>query len=220
MMTPFDWQEAMGQRAQYVAGRLSGAIPVLAVSCADGIVLATFSRVQPKIYEIYDELVFAAIGQSADVEQMRVAAIEFAHREGYQRSKRDVSIQRVVQTMSMPMKSAFNDYRGAPLVAKCLYAEVRETPADDMYYLMDYDGDYLPDRRGAVLTGLTEPDAELENLVNDPKWADANHQDAVTGLRPILELRAERAVENDGEIQFEACWIRRGGNNRRRFYRL
>ncbi len=220
MMTPFDWQEAMGQRAQYVAGRLSEAIPVLAVSCAEGIVMATFSRVQPKIYEVYDELIFAAIGQSADVEQMRVAAIEFAHREGYQRSKRDVSIQRVVQTMSMPMKNAFNDYRGAPLVAKCLYAEVRETPADDMYFLMDYDGDYLPDRRGAVLTGLTEPDAELEGLVNDPKWADATHEEAIAGLKPVLENRAERAVENDGEIQFEAAWLKRGGSHRRRFYRL
>jgi len=49
----------MGQRAQYVAGRLSEAIPVLAVSCAEGIVMATFSRVQPKIYEVYDELIFA-----------------------------------------------------------------------------------------------------------------------------------------------------------------
>ena len=45
MMTPFDWQEAMGQRAQYVAGRLSEAIPVLAVSSADGIVMATLSQI-------------------------------------------------------------------------------------------------------------------------------------------------------------------------------
>lgn len=52
----------------------------------------TVKRTQRKVFEIYDELMYSAIGAQADVEAVRLAAIDFAHQEGFARSPDDVSI--------------------------------------------------------------------------------------------------------------------------------
>src|SRR5271170_6150411 len=103
MFTPYDWQEGIGNRAQYIEGKLATGSPVLAVSLPEGILVYTYRRQARKVYEIYDKLIFAAVGQQSDVEAIRIAALEFASREGYNRSEEDVTIQRVATGMSAPL---------------------------------------------------------------------------------------------------------------------
>jgi proteasome alpha subunit len=86
MITPYDWQEGIGNRAQYIEGKLAAGAPVVALAVADGILLVTYKRQTRKLFEVYDRLTFAAIGQQSDVEAIRIAAVDFASREGYQRS--------------------------------------------------------------------------------------------------------------------------------------
>ena len=116
-MTPYDWQEGMSHRAQYVESRLATGVPVIAVSLDPGILAVTYRRQSRKIYEIYDRLMFAGLGLQSDVEAMRVAAIDFSHQEGYQRSEQDVTIQRVVAAVSDPVKQAFANFGSPPVVA-------------------------------------------------------------------------------------------------------
>ena len=124
MYTPYDWQEGIGNRAQYIEGKLAAGSPVLAVSLPEGILVYTFRRQARKIFEIYDRLIFAAVGQQSDVESIRGSALDFASREGYNRSEEDVTIQRVATGISVPIKKAFGDFGTAPLVVRCLFAEV------------------------------------------------------------------------------------------------
>ena len=91
MFTPYDWQEGIGNRASYIEGKLSQGAPVLAVSLDAGILVLTYRRMSRKVYELYDRLVFGAIGQQSDIEALRTAALEFAHSEGYNRSEQDVT---------------------------------------------------------------------------------------------------------------------------------
>jgi proteasome alpha subunit len=165
MFTPYDWQEGIGNRAQYIEGKLSQGAPVFAISLAEGILVFTFRRQARKIYEIYDRLIFAGIGQQSDVEAIRMGALEFASREGYSRSEEDVTIQRVATAMSSPLKRAFSDFGASPLVARSLFAEVNETPDEDLYYALDYDGDYTMSRRYSVIAGTQDVvDAANERL--------------------------------------------------------
>jgi proteasome alpha subunit len=165
MFTPYDWQEGIGNRAQFIEGKLAQGAPVLAVSLDAGILVFTYRRQARKIYEIYDRLIFAGIGQQSDVEALRVAALEFASKEGYSRSEEDVTIQRVATAISAPMKRAFSDFNAAPIVARSLFGEVNTTPADDLYYALDYDGDYTMSRNAAVIAGtLDAADALREKL--------------------------------------------------------
>ncbi|HVT11682.1 MAG TPA: hypothetical protein VHE55_05410 [Fimbriimonadaceae bacterium] len=183
MFTPYDWQEGIGNRAQYIEGKLAQGVPVLAASLDEGIVLFAYRRQAKKIYEIYDRLIFAGIGQQSDVEAMRMGAVDFAHQEGYNRSEEDVTIQRVATALSAPLKKAFADFNTAPPVVRILFAEVNRSVEDDLYYSLDYDGDYSIFRKTAVLTG-----SSTQSELFDGK------------IEPVLGMKPNKAAEALKEI--------------------
>ena len=166
MFTPYDWQEGIGNRAQYIEGKLASGAPVLAVSLPQGILIYTFRRQARKIYEIYDRLAFAGVGQQSDVEALRMAALEFASREGYNRSDEDVTIQRVATAMSAPLKRAFSDFSASPLVVRSMFVEVGPTMDDDVFYVLDYDGDYALSHRRAAVAGTLEAGSDIEGRLD------------------------------------------------------
>jgi proteasome alpha subunit len=185
MFTPYDWQEGIGNRAQYIEGKLAQGSPVLAVSLAEGILVFTFRRQARKIYEIYDRLLFAGIGQQSDVEAIRVSALEFASREGYNRSEEDVTIQRVATAMSEPLKRAFANFGSSPLVARSLFAEVNETPEEDLYYALDYDGDYGMFRNRAVIAGTQQVADSAKEKLAATDLSSGSVDDRIAVLRDI-----------------------------------
>jgi proteasome alpha subunit len=199
VFTPYDWQEGIGNRAQYIEGKLSAGAPVLAVSLPSGILVYTFRRQSRKIFEIYDRLIFAGVGQQSDVEALRMAALEFASREGYNRSDEDVTIQRVATSMSAPLKRAFSDFAVSPLVARCLFAEVGPTPEEDAYYVIDYDGDYAVSRQRAAVAGTLEAGAELETQLDG--FSETESEPAMQALRAIwLKAADPEGHQTESEI--------------------
>jgi proteasome alpha subunit len=220
VFTPYDWQEGIGNRAQYIEGKLAAGSPVLAVSLPEGILLYTFRRQARKIYEIYDRLVFAGTGQQSDVESLRIAALEFASREGYNRSDEDVTIQRVATAMSAPLKRAFSDFSASPLVVRCLFAEVGPTPEDDLYYVVDYDGDYALSRRRAAVAGTLEAGSDLESQLG--ALTESEIEPAMDALRSIwLKAADPEGHRTEAEIleglRPEAMLIERSDAHENRF---
>ncbi|NUL81965.1 MAG: hypothetical protein HUU60_04465 [Armatimonadetes bacterium] len=154
MITPYDWQESVNRREEFVRLRLRDGSPVVAASCAEGVLIMSVRRRSPKIYEIYDKLVYGALGAQSDVEALRIAAIDFAHQEGFARSPDDVTIQRVVGVALSPaVKRAFGDPTISPLVARGLFAEVADQLEEDKFFTLGYDGDYAPQKNRAVVAG-------------------------------------------------------------------
>ena len=156
VFTPYDWQEGIGNRAQYIEGKLAQGAPVLAVSLEAGILVLTFRRQVRKIFEIYDRIIYAGIGQQSDVEAIRMAALEFASKEAFNRSEEDVNIQRVATALSAPLKKSFSDFSSSPVVARSLFGEGGNVPGEDLYYTLDYDGDYSTSRNTAIISGSRE----------------------------------------------------------------
>ncbi len=141
--TPYDFNEAIRHRAEYVEERLRAGSPVVGLSYRDGALLLSVRRSQRKIYEIYDRLMFSAIGHQGDIETFRIAAIDFCHQEGYQRSPDDVSAQRLVGfALSPPLKRSFGDTFTAPFVLRGIFAELGRAPGADAYYVLNYDGEF------------------------------------------------------------------------------
>lgn len=221
-MTPYDWQEGIGHRAQYVEGRLKSGIPVAAVSVTDGILVASYRYTSGKIFEVYDRLVYSAIGLQSDVEALRVAAVEYCHQEGYRRSEEDVTIQRVVTTLSDPLKKAFGDFRMSPMVVRTLFAEVGENMDKDRYYVLDYDGDFRPSRGRALLAGS---DAAVEAMAEALKGVDFSTVGVTDALAQLREA-VLKGMDPDGEsaasgelpeLTFEAVLMRRDDKHTRKF---
>jgi proteasome alpha subunit len=215
VLTPYDWQEGIGNRAQFIEGRLSGGAPVLAVSLQEGILVFTYRKQAGKIYEIYDRLIYAGLGQQSDIEALRVAALEFASKEGYNRSEEDVTIQRVATAMSGAMKRAFSDFTSAPFVGRSLFGEVNATPQEDLYYAVDYDGDYTMHRLCCAITGKDDSIAGLLDKLKEI-GTDTPVEKALERLTEVWQ-NAVPEDERPTDVQPEAVLLERSGERENRF---
>jgi proteasome alpha subunit len=224
VFTPYDWQEGIGNRAQYIEGRLAQGAPVFAVSLNQGILLFTYRRQARKIYEIYDRLVMAGIGRQTDVEAMRLSALEFASREGYSRSEEDVTIQRVANAMSAPLKRAFSDFSTAPLVARTLFAEVGPSPIEDLYQVLDYDGDFSLSRSFAVLAGTIENAGEANEKLKTVNRETSTLEEARANLREVwMSVVNPDRNQTESEVLdglFEEAVLLERSNSRENRFRL
>ncbi|HMS55623.1 MAG TPA: hypothetical protein PKA27_09510 [Fimbriimonadaceae bacterium] len=221
MLTPYDWQEAIGHRAQYVESRLADGVPVLAASCKDGIAVLTWRRVGTrKVFEIYDRLLFSGLGLQSDVEAIRIAAIEFTHREGFARSEEDVTVQRVVAGLSTSIKRSFADFNTSPVVATCLFAEVCDTPAEDSLMVLEYDGDYRAIGPLAVVAGTEKTRAELESALSGfdfPTMTGAAALDAFRGAWKVGESTETDGADLPSELVEEPVLLSRDSTRVNRF---
>jgi proteasome alpha subunit len=218
MLTPYDWQEGIAHRAQYIESRIVGGSPVLAVSLEEGILAGSFRRHARKLFEIYDRLIYSGIGLQSDVESLRVASIEFAHREGFQRSEQDVTIQRVVTAMSQPIKNAFANFNSPPFVAKALFMEVCDSIDEDRYYCLDYDGDYVNDRRWSWLGGTGDIGEKLAAAVHDGFRPDLGVEASLAFVESALKQVQPQSKRHEPEpLVFEAALLERNKKGDRRF---
>lgn len=222
MITPFDWQEGIGHRHSYVKSRLEAGTPVLMVSIQDGVLAMAMRRQARKIYEVYDRLIFGAVGQQSDVEMLRVASIDFAHQEGFNRSEDDVTIARVVSAMSQPLKRAFGDFNTAPFVVQAVFAEVGDTPEQDQYYLLDFDGDFSVHKDVGFLAPDEEAQARLYEALKGESWTGKSVDDALAKLQEIWLLGLDPSGETKlddvaANLTVEAALLRRAPGLVRRY---
>lgn len=218
MLTPHDWQEGMGFRASFVEGRLIQGAPILAVSLPEGIVMFSYRRHTPKIFEIYDRLAYSAIGQQSDVEALRTAALDFAHQEGFNRSEEDVTIRRVVSALSRPIKQAFADFNSAPIVARSLFAEVCEGPDHDTYAILDYEGDFKVRRHWAYVAGTNEHEETLRDALTEIAGEAGSPADAHRALHELWD--STFIVERPDGFMPEAVLLSRNSDRSSRFIPL
>jgi proteasome alpha subunit len=171
LYSPYDWNESLQHRSEYVDLRLRSGSPVAGVSYDEGVLLLTIRGSQRKIFEVYDRLMFSALGNQADLESVRIAAIDVAHQEGFSRSPDDVTIQRIVGFAISPLvKRAFADAFSTPLVIRALFAEVGRHPDRDAFFTLNYDGEFAALTGSAAVAGtLAAEQAMMEHL----QW-DAN----------------------------------------------
>lgn len=209
MLTPFDWQESVGHRVQYIESRLAPALPIAAVSCPEGVVMATHGRHGSKLFEVYDRLAIGALGLQSDIEALRSACIEFAHREGFQRSEADVTIQRVANTVSAPIKRAFADFSAAPFIAKAMLVECGSSPEQDRAFVLDFDGDFAMNPFPVAI-------APVESVATD---LVAKLTGFMTSLEAAKEALIEALAAPEG-ADLECAMVRRGGESDRNFVRI
>ena len=140
---PYRWIEAIANRREYIEDQLRLGSPVVLLNYAGGLLLLTVSRETRKIFEVYDRVAFSALGHPADIERMRLVAIDLAHIEGFNRAVADVSLRRLVNFgMAPALKTAFEQVFSAPYIVKMLLAELGDEPEQDCTLKLDYDGSF------------------------------------------------------------------------------
>ncbi len=166
MYSPFDINEAISHRKDYVEEGLRSGSPVVGITCEAGQLLLTVRRTHRKIYEIYDRQLYSAIGRQSDIENVRLTAIQNAHQEGFERSPDDVSLQRLVGfALSPTLKKAFGDQMYIPIVIKALFAELGRTQAMDCFYVLNYDGEFREYKNAAVIAGTHSAEEKMMDCI-------------------------------------------------------
>ena len=181
----YDWNNALQQRNEYVEERLKDGSPIVAVAFAGGILMVTLRRQQQrKLFEVYDRLMMGALGKQSDVESLRLAAIESAHREGFERSPDDVSIQRLVGFgLSPAVKRVYNDQQSIPLTLRAVFAEIGRIPEADHLFVLGYDGEFRTVASGAgvaVAAGTPFAEEQAEASVRECETAPVTLTEALT----------------------------------------
>ena len=187
----------MQNRVAYILNRIEKGAPVLAVSLDSGILVFTYRRQSQKIFEIYDRLGFAGLGQQSDIESIRVMAMEFAHKEGFTRSEQDVTIQRVVTAVSAPIKKAFADFSYSPVLAISLFAELGSTPEQDAYFVVDFDGDYHLHKHSVALSGQISSKSNLHESIPSKTTVEKAVQLLQNEWLKLASLEGEQEVSLD-----------------------
>jgi proteasome alpha subunit len=185
MYSPYDWNQAIQHRSEYIDQRLRDGSPVVGLSVPEGQLLFTIRRAQRKIYDIYDRLMYGAIGSQSDVETIRLTAIDVAHQEGFARSPDDVTAQRIVGLRISPaIRRAFGDQFATPIVIRAIFAELGDRQEEDHFFLLNYDGDFSVAPRYAVVAGTRRAEERMVELLD-------RALDQVTGLPQAIRLAAE-----------------------------
>jgi proteasome alpha subunit len=166
MYSPYDWNQAIQHRSEYIDQRLRDGSPVVGLSLSEGQLLFTVRRSQRKIFDIYDRLMYGAIGSQSDVETIRLTAIDVAHQEGYARSPDDVTAQRIVGLRISPaIRRAFGDQFATPIVVRAIFAELGERQEDDQFFMLNYDGEFTVSSRIAVVAGTRTAEERTAELL-------------------------------------------------------
>lgn len=160
----YDWNQSLQQRNEYVEDRLKEGSPTVAISFDEGILLLTLrSAQQRKVFDIYDRMAMGALGKQSDIESVRLAAIDNAHREGFERSPDDVSIQRLVGfALSPAIKRIYNDQSAIPLTIRVLFVEMDKKPESDHLFVLGYDGEFAIRKGVAVVAGTPYAEEQAE----------------------------------------------------------
>ncbi|MDX1932250.1 MAG: hypothetical protein SFU56_06570 [Capsulimonadales bacterium] len=164
----YDWNNALQQRNEYVADRLKDGSPVVAVTFDGGVLMLTLRGNQRKVFEIYDRLMMGSLGKQSDIESLRLAAIDSAHREGFERSPDDVSVQRLVGFgLSPAVKKIYNDQSSIPLTLRAIFAELGRTANEDHLFVLGFDGEFRTLNRVAVAAGTAYAEDQGEAYVRE-----------------------------------------------------
>lgn len=203
---PYRWVEAIANRREYIEDQLRLGSPVVLLNYCDGLLLLTVSRETRKIFEVYDRVAFSALGHPADIERMRLVAIDLAHIEGFNRAVNDVSLRRLVNFgMSPALKTAFEQVFSAPYIVKMLLAELGEDAEQDWIVKLDYDGSYARSEIEskepfAVLAGLAQAEqAMLKYLLEHNGNAKRSLEDAVKLAAKTWAVGMQAAERGEGK---------------------
>lgn len=191
----FQWLEAIRDRGEYVRDQLSHATPVFALSRPEGILLVGVGLGQSKVFEIYDRHAMAALGNPVDIEKIRQTAIEAAHLEGFNRSPQDVTMRRLMSySLSPALKNSFESVFQPPLIVEGVFAELGDTPEQDVLMEFAFDGNF-----GVVQDGLAVVSSNTAAATQAKDWLRSRLKPHTNRNRVLGLLLAMWDVMSRGE---------------------
>jgi len=211
-------EQVMKDRADYARKGIARGRSLVAVACADGVLLAAEnpSRMLRKVSEIYDRIAFAGVGKYNEFDQLRIAGIRHADLKGFSYSREDVDARSLGNQYAQILGQVFTNEM-KPMEVEILVAEVGHDPSGDQLFHIQYDGTLVDETGYTVLGGdseaikdrlsetynsaatLGEAAAMAVSALAGPDRTLGSEELEVAVLDRIADRRAFRRIEN-GEL--------------------
>lgn len=205
---PYRWVEAIRNRREYLEDQLRGASPVVGLAYADGVLLLTTTPGPRKLFEVYNDIAFAAIGHPADLEKLRKVVIDIAHLEAFNLSASDVSLQRLVHLGLGPlMKNAFDEILRSPYIARAMVAELDPAKAAERFYTIEPDGSFASAGNAAAVAGTRQSEEAITTRLADLEPDALQLPEALRraleawGLGALVASREEEGEPGEAELR-------------------
>lgn len=207
--------QMMKDRADFARKGIARGRSVIALRCADGIVLVAenSSGSLHKISEIYDRIGFAAVGRYNEFEALRVQGIRYADLRGYAYDRADVSARGLANSYAQLLGTSFSSGTDKPFEVQLCVAELGSEPELDRLFVINFDGSVTQADDFTVMGGHAEP---IARALQDSYDADGSLAEALRA--------AVTALRTDGDVslgELEVALLDRARLDRRRtFVRL
>jgi proteasome alpha subunit len=151
-------EQLMKDRADFARKGIGRGRSVVVVRYVDGILLVAESASPSlhKISEIYDRIVFAAVGRYNEFENLRIAGVRLADLRGYSYDRRDVTGRSLANAYAQTLGSIFSSAGEKPYEIEIFVTEIADSPDDDQIYRLTYDGSVADEKGFAVMGGSAE----------------------------------------------------------------
>lgn len=146
-------EQLMKDRADYARKGIARGKSIVAVECADGIMIVAEnpSVTLHKVSEIYDRIAFAAVGKYNEFENLRIAGVRLADLRGFAYGREDVTAKAIANAYAQALGTIFTQEM-KPFEVELLVAELGSSQATDELYRVLYDGS-VSDEQGFVAMG-------------------------------------------------------------------
>jgi len=178
-------EQVMKDRADYARKGIARGRSLVAVACAEGIVVCAEnpSSTLRKVSEIYDRIAFAGVGKYNEFDQLRISGVRAADLKGYSFSREDVDARSLANQYAQILGQVFT-HEMKPLEVEILVAEVGLDPKGDQLFHLLYDGTVIDESRSAVLGGDAE--AVAGRLAEGLPSADEDRPDLARAVQVAL----------------------------------
>jgi proteasome alpha subunit len=150
-------EQVMKDRADYARKGIARGRSLVALECADGIVIVAEnpSRTLFKISEIYDRIAFAGVGKYNEFQMLKIAGVRHADLKGFNYSREDVNARSLANAYAQTLGQVFT-HEMKPYEVEILVAQVGNEPEGDELFHILYDGTVMDEEGYTVLGGQAE----------------------------------------------------------------
>jgi proteasome alpha subunit len=153
-------EQVMKDRAEYARKNIARGRPLVAASCAAGVLLcAENTQTLRKIAEIYDRIAFGGVGRYNELDSLRIAGVRAADLKGYSYSREDVDARGLANQYGQILANVFT-HEMKPMEVEILIAEVGASPDTDEIFRIPYDGAIVDEAGFSAIGGEAESIAE------------------------------------------------------------
>jgi len=211
-----DYESILKEKESMVEHDLGACIPLIVISCKDGIVFGTKSfLLLNKIAEVYDRICFGAIGKNTKWGALRETVIKQAIVIGSNYAREDVRVENLAKVLGKILDDVYTTPKALPWSVEIILAEVNEKPEADKLLIVNYKGMVKSYSGPYVIIGRNTDNlkAKIQELTREKKFSEMGFNQVIKLVRDALATL--EPDENEAELKVEIATLSRKKSGRK-----